>query len=794
MYRLCRSAKSNKEIYGGGIMKPVNHSIGQSIPKVDGAQLVTGKPAYTDDLAPKDALIIKILRSPYAFARIKSINKEKAEKVPGVECILTHEDLPKILFTRAGQSHPEPSTYDKYILDEYVRYIGDEIAIVAAVSEDIALKAMKLIKVEYEVYEPVLDMERAEAHPSKIHFRDRCHSNMNIGFNPEKNIAAVYNFGIGDVEEELKKCDVVVSESYYSQAQAHAMMETYRAFSYIDQYGKLVIVSSTQIPFHVRRMIARALDLPISKVRIIKPRIGGGFGGKQTAQVEFYTAAVTLKTGKPSKIIYTRKETFESTTTRHAMKIDVTIGADKEGNIKAIDINALSDTGAYGEHAYTVLGAAGYKSIPLYNKAEAARFRGKAVNTNRTPGGALRGYGVTQGIYAVESAVNELAHKLNIDPSELREKNMLKKGETSPIFNMTTVGAGEEPITMNSCELEYCVKKGKELIGWDSKYPRQQVSPNKVRGVGMAIAMQGSGIPGIDTATATIKLEDNGYFTLLLGAADIGTGSDTILKQIAAEALGVDNNTISVYSSDTDLTPFDVGAYASGTTYFSGNAVKKASLKMKELIEKEGAEFLKIALDDVVFDGKEIRNKAGDKKVSLGDLSNRLIYKNPTKQLTSTESFGTSDLAPPFISGFAEVEVDIETGKVDLINYVTVVDSGTIINPTLARIQAEGGVVQGIGMALFEEVREDNRGRMITNNFMEYKIPSKLDINNIVVDFAESYEPTGPFGAKSIGEVVTNTPCPAIADAVYNAVGVRIRDLPITPEKVKMLLKNKTKG
>lgn len=767
-----------------------NYSVGSFIPKVDGMQLVTGKPVYTDDIAPKDSLIIKILRSPYAFAKIKSINKEKAEKIPGVECILTHEDLPKKLFTRAGQSYPEPSTYDKYILDEYVRYIGDEVAIVAAVSEDIALKALKLIKVEYEVYEPVLDMEQAETHPSKIHFRDKCHSNINIGFDPEKNIAAVYNFSYGKVDEVLEKCDVVVKGTYRSQAQAHAMMETYRAFSYIDQYGKLVIVSSTQIPFHVRRMVANALDLPISKVRVIKPRIGGGFGGKQTAQVEFYTAAVTLKTGKPSKIIYTRKETFESTTTRQPMKISVTIGADKDGNIKAIDMEALSDTGAYGEHAYTVLGAAGYKTLPLYNKAEAARFRGKAVYTNRTPGGALRGYGVTQGTFALESAINELAHKLNMDPTELREKNMLRKGETSEIFNMTTVGAGIEPIIMNSCELEYCVKRGKDLIDWDNKYPRREISPNRIRGIGMSIAMQGSGIPGIDTATATIKLEDNGCFTLLLGATDIGTGSDTILRQIAAEALGVENETISVYSSDTDLTPFDVGAYASGTTYFSGNAVKKAAIKMKELIEQEGARHLKLNVEDVIFDGKEIRNKSGDERVSLADLSNRLIYKNPTNQLTSTASFGTSDVAPPFVSGFAEVEVDIETGKVELINYVTVVDSGTIINPTLARIQTEGGVVQGIGMALFEEVREDSRGRMITNELMEYKIPSRLDINNIIVDFAESYEPTGPFGAKSIGEVVTNTPCPAIADAIYNAVGVRVRDLPITPEKVKMLLKN----
>lgn len=772
-------------------MEETKGSVGKSQSKIDGMQLVMGKPLYTDDLAPKDALIIKILRSPHAFAKIKNINKEKAEKIDGVECILTHKDVPKIPFTRAGQSYPEPSTYDKYILDEYVRYIGDEVAIVAAVNEDIAIKAIKLIKVEYEVFEPVLHIEDAENHLSKIHFKHRCYSNLDIGFNPEKNIAAVYNFNIGNVEETLKECDVVINNTYHTQAQAHAMMETYRAFSYLDQYGRLTIVTSTQIPFHIRRMIGRALELPISQIRIIKPRIGGGFGGKQNAQVEFFTAIVTMKTGKSSKIIYTRKETFESSSSRHAMKINVTIGATLQGKIKAIDMNVISNTGAYGEHASTVLGAAGYKSLPLYNKVESVKFTGKAIYTNHTPGGALRGYGVTQGTFALESSINELATKLNIDPIKLREKNMLRKGETSEIFNKTTIGAGKEPIYMNSCELDYCIQKGKELIDWDKKYPRQQVSSNKVRGVGMSIAMQGSGIPGIDTATATIKINDNGYFTLLLGATDIGTGSDTILRQIAAEALGIEANNINVYSSDTDLTPFDVGAYASGTTYFSGNAVKKAAITMKKLIEGEGAKYLKINLEDVIFDGKEIKNKAGDKKVSLVDLCNRLIYKNPTNQLTATESFGTSDVAPPFVSGFAEVEVDTETGKIDLINYVSVVDSGTIINPKLARIQTEGGIVQGIGMALFEEVRRNSSGRLGTNDLMKYRIPSRLDINNIIVDFANGYDSTGPFGAKSIGEVVTNTPCPAIADAIFNAIGIRIRDLPITPEKVKINLIDK---
>ena len=772
-------------------MHSKGHSVGQSFSKVDGIHLVTGKPAYTDDLAPKDCLIIKILRSPHAFARIKNIKIDKAEKLAGVEAIFTYKNVPKHLYTRAGQSYPEPSIYDKYILDEYVRYVGDEVAIVAAETEEIALKAIKMIKVEYEVYEPILDMFESQTSETKLHFKDRTFANMDKGFDPDKNIAAVYNFGFGDVEGTLNESEVVFKNSYFTQAQAHGMMESYRAYSYIDQYGGLVVVSSTQIPFHVRRDVAQSLGIPVSKVRVIKPRIGGGFGGKQTVQVEFYPALVTFKTGRPSKIIYDRKETFQASSTRHAMNIEVTLGASKDGTIKAIDMSVLSDTGAYGEHAATVLGAAGYKSMPLYNRVEAARFAGKAVYTNHVSGGAFRGYGVTQGTFALECAINELAQELNMDPAVLREKNMMKKGETSKIIDTTTIGAGPDPIKMESCELAYCVEKGKELFAWDTKVQTPQIRGSKHRGVGMAISMQGSGIPGIDAASATIKLNEGGNFTLLTGAADIGTGSDTILKQIAAEGLGISNDSITVFSADTELTPFDVGAYASGTTYFTGNAVKIAAADMRKMIETEGARELKKEVEEVEFDGIEIRTKDGSAKISLVDLSTILIYKRPHVQLTATGSFSTVDVAPPFISGFAEVEVDVETGKVDLVEFTSVIDCGKVINPKLAKIQAEGGIVQGIGMALFEEVKETKRGKLITNSFMQYKIPCRTDINNITIDFADGYDATGPYGAKSIGEVVINPVAPAIMDAVYNAVGIRIRELPITPEKVKMMLVEK---
>ena len=498
-------------------MKVVNQSIG----KIDGMDIATGKPVYTEDLVMANALVIKILRSPHAHARIQSIETEKAMKVPGVECILTYKDVPKTRFTLAGQSYPEPSPYDRLILDQTLRYVGDEVAIVAAVDEKTAEKALKLIQVAYEVLNPVLDFEQAIGHASIVHGEEDLVLNMDIGMDQEKNIAASVVIQNGDVEEAMEDCSVVVEETYYTQAQAHAMMETYRAFSHIDYNGRLTVVSSTQIPFHVRRILAKALEIPMSKVRVIKPRIGGGFGGKQTASMEIFPAIVTLKTRKPAIMIYDRKETFGCTTSRHAMRIKVKLGADKDGNIKALDMEGLADTGAYGEHAPTVFSVTGYKTLPLYNRAKAVRYQAKAVYTNKMSGGALRGYGVTQGIFALESAVNQLAEKLQMDPAVLRMKNMIRQGDRNPILSGSTE---DMPAVLESCTLDRCIEKGKALINWEQKYPRKEISKNKVRAVGMAITMQGSGIAGVDTASAVIKLNDDGFYTLMIGATDMGTG------------------------------------------------------------------------------------------------------------------------------------------------------------------------------------------------------------------------------------------------------------------------------
>jgi putative selenate reductase molybdopterin-binding subunit len=766
-------------------MKEVN----QPLPKLDGKGLMMGKPAYTDDLAPSDALIVKVLRSPHAFAKITRIETVKAGQLPGVASVLTFRDLPRNILTRAGQGYPEPSPYDKFILDEYVRYCGDEVAVVAAVSEEVAEAALSRIEVEYEVFEPVLDFERAEGHFTVIHPEPEIHSKFDIGAEPARNVAASYRMEVGNVDAAVNGCDVVVRDRYYTQAQAHVMMEPHASVAYTDFYGRLTVITSTQTPFHVRRIIGRALNIPIKDIRVIKPRIGGGYGGKQAIHGELLVAAVALKTGKAAKLVYTRREVFESTYSRHPMRFNVTLGATRDGMIRAIDFDVLSDTGAYGEHALTVLMVAGSKTLPLYNKVDAVRFRGLAVYTNHTPAGAYRGYGAVQGDFALESAMDRLAEQLGIDPVELRRRNMIAEGETSPIFRIMGEGGEGVEMTVDSCKLDYCIHRGMELIGWEEKYPRKTVEPHKVRGVGMAIAMQGSGIPNIDMASAMLKLNDDGFFNLMIGATDIGTGSDTVLAQIAAETLRVKTGNVIVYSSDTDLTPFDTGAYASSTTYVTGNAVRKAAENMRKLIESEGARRLQVAAEEVEYDGTAIRRKDGKGDITLKELSTGLFYHANQQQLVASDSFVGQKSPPPYMAGFAEVEVDLETGKVDLLNYAAVVDCGTTINPNLARIQVEGGLVQGIGMAMFEEVKYSNQGRLLKNNLMFYNIPTRKDIPNLMVEFAESYEPSGPYGAKSVGEIGIDTPPAAIANAVYNATGVRIKDLPITPEKVLMALK-----
>lgn len=551
-------------------------------------------------------------------------------------------------------------------------------------------------------------------------------------------------------------------------------METFRTYTYLDTYGRLNVLSSTQVPFHVRRILANALDIPKSKIRVIKPRIGGGFGAKQSVVSEVYPALVTWKTGKPAKMIFTREESMIASSPRHEMEVHVRLGADKDGIIQGIDVYTLSNTGAFGEHGPTTVGLSGHKSIPLYGKAKAFRFAYDVVYTNVMSAGAYRGYGATQGLFAVESAVNELAEKMNMDPVTLREKNMVRQGQIMPAYY------GE---TANSCALDRCMEKAKEMMKWDEKFPSRDMGNGKVRGVGVAMAMQGSGISAVDTASVGIKVNDDGFYSLLIGASDMGTGCDTILSQMAAECLDCEMDEIIVHGVDTDSSPYDTGSYASSTTYVTGMAVVRTCETLKDKLCEKGAQYLECDVDDVDFDGQCVVNIKTGASISRAEIGNRVMCNNE-EALYASEAYSSPVSPPPFMVGMAEVEIDKETGELELIDYVAVVDCGTVVNPSLARVQTEGGLAQGIGMAMYEDVIYNAKGKNYSNSFMQYKIPSRLDVGNIRVEFESSYEPTGPFGAKSIGEIVINTPSPAIASAVSHAVGVKVRELPITAEKV----------
>ncbi len=748
--------------------------------KRDGMSLVTGKPVYTDDIAPKDCLVIKILRSPHPNAKIVSIDTTNAMKVPDIETILTYKDVPQNLITRAGATYPEPAPLDFRILDQYVKYVGDEVAIVVGANIDVVEKAMKLIKVEYEVYEPLLDFEKAMTSEVKVHKHTNAPTYFDFGYEPERNIIGKYKAEVGNVEKGLRESDVILKRTYYSQPVNQVPMEPQKAYAYKDEDDRLVVVSSTQIPFHIKRMVSNALGVPSDSVRVIKPRIGGGFGQKQSSSAEFYPAVVTHLTGKPSMLIYTREEVFSVANRRHAMKFDITVGATKDGIIKAFDMVGLSDGGAYGEHSYTTLSACGDKVMSYYNKVVGARFDGNVVYTNKLASGAYRGFGKTQGGFAVESIVNELAKELKMDPTELRLKNIIKKGE--PLMLCTNHDLEEYKVMQDSCELEYCIKRGRELIGWDKKYPSVKVSDTKARGVGVGLTIQGSGVLDIDSGGATVKLLENGRFKLLIGATDLGTGCDTILPQIMAEVLDISTKDIDVYSADTDKTPYDDGAYASSTTYVTGNAVKKASLSIKELIINKANE---------IYNTTDARFENGVIVLENSTVSMKDFVEKVGEELAVTEKNVCSKEAPPYKASFAEVEVDLETGKVEIIKLVGIVDCGTVINPTLARVQAHGGMMQAVGQVMFENSKTSKTGREVFNNMMTYKIPSRREDIDIVVEFADSYEPSGPFGAKSIGEVVLNATITSLSDAIGNAIGSSFCSLPIMPEDVLKKIQEK---
>ena len=755
-------------------MKTVN----QPMRKKDAMQLVTGQPVYMDDVIPQDCLIVKLLRSPHANAIVQEIDTSRALLVPGIEAIYTWKDVDQQgrRYTQAGQTYPEPSPYDRLVIDRHVRFAGDVVAILAGKDEKCVDKAMKLIKVRYEVLPAVLDYHTALDNPVLVHPEENWESLAPVGADNKRNLCAHDESGAGDIEAVLAGCDVVIDHTYHTRACQQAMMETFRTYCSIDAYGRLNVLSSTQIVFHCRRILANALHIPKSMIRVAKPRIGGGFGAKQTSVCEVYPAFVTWKTKKPSKIIFSRYESQIASTPRHEMELHVRLGATRDGIVRGIDLYTLSNTGAYGEHGPTTVGLSGHKSIPLYGKAEAFRFVSDVVYTNHMSAGAYRGYGATQGLFAVESAVNELADKLGIDPFVIRQRNIVHEGDVMPAYY------GQ---VNTSCALDRCLQAVHDNIGWDEKYPVRDMGNGKVRAVGMGMAMQGSGITSVDVGSASLKINDDGLYTLSIGAADMGTGCDTILAQIAAEVLECPLDNVTVLGADTDSSPYDSGSYASSTTYVTGKAVEQCAEQLKQKICQVGAGLLGLDERAVVFAGDAVTSEDGTQRATLAQIAAASQCGSNTA-LEAVVTHSSEISPPPFMVGAAEVEVDLETGEAQVIRYEAAVDCGTPVNPNLARVQAEGGILQGIGMALTENVTYDDRGMPQENSLMQYKIPARNDIGHIHVVFESSYEGTGPFGAKSIGEVVINTPLPAVADAIYHATHKRFYELPITREQIAL--------
>ncbi len=754
--------------------KPEYRSVGKSVRKKDSLQLLLGKPVYTEDIVP-DALVVKLLRSPHANAMVKVIDTSKAKKVPDVVDVYTWEDVPDQRFSNAGQTYPETSPYDRLIIDRHVRFVGDVVAIVAAENEKAAQTALSRIKVEYDVLEPVLDFRTAKDNPVLVHPEDNWHMLCDLGGDNTRNLVGTTSDAGGDIEAVLADCDVVLERTYHTKAYNQAMMETFRTFTQLDRYGRLHVISSTQIVYHVRRILSHALGIPKSRIRVEKPRIGGGFGAKQTAVSEVYPAFVTMKTGRPALCVFSRKESQTCGSPRHEMEIKIRLGANNDGRIRALGVATLSNSGAYGEHGWATVGLTGHKSIPLYTGSlEAFKFDANVVYTNMQPSGAYRGFGATQGQFAVESAVNELAAKLGRDPVELREQNMVREGMAMPAY------FGE---VANACALDRCMQHCSDMFGWKEKFPVRDMGNGKVRAAGVAMSMQGSGISGIDVGSVTVKLNDDGGYMLLIAAADMGTGCDTILAQMVAEHMECPVDAVSVFGADTDASPYDSGSYASSTTYVTGMAVEKACTQLKERLCAIAAAELGCDAAELRFEGECVRHEATGRTVSLPEIAaksqcNCRLAPEATAQHSSPVS------PPPYMVGMVEIELDRETGVVEVLDYAAVVDCGIPINPALARIQVEGGIVQGIGHTLMEDVTRTPKGAIRESSLFTYRLPTRLDTGRINVEFEHSYEPTGPFGAKSIGEIVINTPAPALAQAIYRATGVWHRELPILPEHI----------
>ncbi|GMU54718.1 MAG: oxidoreductase [Candidatus Xenobia bacterium] len=766
-------------------MKKDFQIIGKPTIRLDAAKLACGKGTFVDDFEIRGLLYGALKFSPVAHARIKRIDASKARALPGVHAVLTYQDIPRIPYTTAGQGHPEPSPYDAVVLDSRVRFVGDRVAAVAAETPELARQAVELIEVEYEELPAIFDPEDATK-PGAVLLHDEPDA---TGIHdPSRNIAAHIHAKVGDPEEGFKLADRVFEGTYHVQYVQQCPLEPHVVITYFDENDRLTIRLSTQVPFHARRIVARVTQIPVSKIRVIKPRIGGGFGVKQEILIEDICAWLTKVTRRPVRLEYNREEEFRSSRTRHPQKLVYKTGVTNDGKLTAMTLKVLANTGAYGSHALTVQCNTGSKSLPLY-RCDHVEFEAVVVYTNLPVAGAFRGYGAPQGLFAQEVHLDEVAHALGMDPIELRRKNLVQVGDSPPLLEELGEGKAGFKQVILSCEMEECIRRGKQAIDWDKKRSRPPAEGSKKRGVGMACLMHGSGIPGVDMGAAYLKINEDGSFNLQVGATDIGTGADTVFAQIAAEVLTVPTDKMIVYSSDTDFTPFDVGAYASSTTYITGVAVKKAAEQCRDQILSVASNMLEEPIDNLTL--RDGRVWAGNERsLTLSEIALYSLYQSEQFQIQGAASHFSYHSPPPFAAQFAEVEVDTETGQVKVLEFVSCVDCGVAINPDGATGQIEGGVTQGLGYALTEGMVFDDKGKLLNTSFRDYKILASTDMPRMTSILVESYEPHGPFGAKAVAEIPIDGPAPAVSNAIFNAIGVRMRALPFTPENVHRALKN----
>ncbi len=759
--------------------------VNQPEPKVDGVKLAKGRPAFTDDMTLPDMLYGALLTSPHAHARIRKIDAIAARALPGVHAVLTYKDVPRVMYASGGQTYPNPLPYDQASLDNKVRHVGDRVAVVAAETPEIAEQALKLIQVDYEVLPAVFDPEQALQEGSPV-IHDEPDA---VGIHDAaRNLVHDIHVTHGDLEQGFAEADHIFEHEYRVHQVQQVHIEPHVCITWWDEDDRLVVRTSTQTPFHTRRMLAPLIELPIRRIRVIKPRIGGGFGGKQEMLLEDLCAHLTIATGRPVRMEYTREQSFTSARSRHPQILRYKTGVKKDGTLTAIRLHIVADKGAYGSHGLTVQFVAGFRGLSTY-KAPNLEFDCQVAYTNKPAPGAYRGYGAPQALFALESHIEEIALALEMDPVEFKRINWIKEGDE--ITMAKAMGEGREGFQqfVKSSGLEQCVQQGAAAINWERRHdPEWRTDPERPhirRGLGFAVAMHGSGIAGLDMGAAAIKLNDDGSFNLTVGATDLGTGSDTILAQIAAETLGVPLEDIIIYSSDTDLTPFDTGAYASSTTYISGNAVLKAAEQVRQQIIEHAAKHLLSGADPerMYLDSRCVWTPDGD-SVTLAEVALHSLHQADQHQIMATASHMSYESPPPFAAQYAEVEVDVESGQVEVKRLVFAVDCGTVINPVTASGQVDGGLIQALGYTMCEEMVYDSRGRLLTTDLRDYKIYAADEVPEMGVILVQTYEPSGPYGAKAVAEIPKDAVAPAVASAIAHATGVRIRSLPFTPERV----------